>query len=125
MTAAGRDRGLERSFLERAERAAATPPGQAFADHVQARLDAYGREHGDTFTDRPIADLLAEVAEEAADVAGWSALALTVLQDAELPDVDRVRVEAALESLAALGAQTFAIADRAIPAAEDQAGEGA
>lgn len=113
-----RDHEIEREFLKRAERAAGNPLDGASARYVGERLDAGDRTHGTAFAGRPVADLLVEVAEELADVAGWSALALTVLHASDMPEADRARVAAALDALAALGAQGFATASRAIASAE-------
>lgn len=60
-----RDRALERELLERAK----APDG--FADQVLARLDHVEASEGNTGWEQPVDELLAEMGEEAADIAGW------------------------------------------------------
>jgi hypothetical protein len=51
----------------------------AFDEHVRARLAAGAVEYGQRSYNRPLAGLLAEILEEAADIGGWSHIALDVL----------------------------------------------
>lgn len=73
-----RDRQLERELLDRAK----VP--NAFAQQVLARLDHYEAEHGNTGWDQPIDELLAEMGEECADVAGWAMGAAHQLDEIQL-----------------------------------------
>jgi len=61
-----RDLGLESDLLDRVR-----GPDE-FGAIVLARLDAYEAKHGNTGWDRPVDELLAEMEEEAADIAGWA-----------------------------------------------------
>lgn len=60
-----RDRALERELLERAR----VP--ERFADQVLARLDHVEATEGNTGWEQSADELLAEMGEEAADIAGW------------------------------------------------------
>lgn len=107
-----RNRGLERAALRRAERGASVDPTLDFTAAVTARLDAYGRQHGDSFDERPIADLLTELAEECLDIGGWSVLAMTLLEQEVLPPATRERLAANLDVITALGAEAYAVVTR-------------
>lgn len=98
------------SWLQRIERRAATQPELRFAERVLDRLDAYRAERGrDTFQERTLAELLAEIDEETLDTAAWSALALERAAGLDLPPADRDRLVASLEAAAVLGAQASAV----------------
>lgn len=60
-----RDHDLERGLLG----AIGAPP--EFTALVLARLDGFEVKHGNTGWDQSLDDLLAEMQEEAADIAGW------------------------------------------------------
>lgn len=111
-----RDRSRERAILARAERHAGVPADLGYATAVGERLERYGREHGDSFADRPLVELLAEIAEEALDVGGWSLLALTVLEMEALPPATRERLIATLEAAILAGAEAYALVARATAA---------
>lgn len=49
--------------------------GRRWATHAQCRLRDGQRDYGDTWATRPVAELLAELREEAADLGAWAALA--------------------------------------------------
>ena len=55
------------------EGAGFTDPAEAngFAQQVSARLAKGAAEYGDASKDRPVSELLAEAAEEGADIPGW------------------------------------------------------
>jgi hypothetical protein len=113
-----RDRSFERAILARAERHAGVPADLGFAVAVSERLERYGREHGDTFDERPVVDLLAEIGEEALDLAGWSLLARTVLGTHAVPPASRERLDATLDAIATAGAEAYALVTRAATAAQ-------
>lgn len=61
-----RDHDLERQLLDRAK----APEG--FSQQVLARLDHYEAKYGNIGWEKPVDELLAEMGEEAADIAGWA-----------------------------------------------------
>lgn len=68
--------GAERWFLELPSNEAWREAWAAFAQLVMGRLEMGSRRTGDrNLRLRPLYQLLAEIAEELADVAGWSSLA--------------------------------------------------
>ncbi len=73
-----RNRPLEREILERAR------APQGFAEQVIARLDHVEATEGNTGWEKPADELLAEMGEEAADVAGWAMGAAPQLDDTQL-----------------------------------------
>jgi hypothetical protein len=73
-----RDHALEREVLERAN----VP--ELLATQVLARLDHYEQAHGNTGWEKPIDELLVEVQEEAADIAGWGIGAARQLDDTQM-----------------------------------------
>jgi hypothetical protein len=72
-----RNRPLERELLERAK----APDG--FVDQVLARLDHVEATEGNTGWEKPVDELLAEMGEEAADIAGWAMGAASQLNEAQ------------------------------------------
>lgn len=68
----------------------------SFAERVCRRLAAGAAEYGDRSYGRPLAELLAEQMEEAADVAAWGEIASTVLADADLTSAQRSEVALAI-----------------------------
>lgn len=73
-----RDHQRERELLERVQGPA------EFTALVLSRLAAYEAEHGNTGWDRPVDQLLGEIEEEAADIAGWGVGAAHQLDDTQL-----------------------------------------
>lgn len=73
-----RDHHLERQLLDRAK----APDG--FSQQVLARLDHYEAKHGNTGWEKPVDELLAEMGEEAADIAGWAMGAASELDEPQL-----------------------------------------
>jgi hypothetical protein len=70
----------------------------AFRDHTTARLEAGAIQYGDASYQRPVRELLDEILEEAADIATWGAITLTVL-DRDSPQIltgDRESIHAAI-----------------------------
>lgn len=72
-----RDPSLERELLDR------TKAPNDFASQVLARLDHYEAKHGNTGWDQDVDELLAEIEEECADVAGWGMGAAQKLTETE------------------------------------------
>lgn len=72
-----RDRRLERDLLDRAK------APNAMAEQVLARLDHVEETRGNLGWERPVDELLAEMAEEAADIAGWGIGAARQLEDGQ------------------------------------------
>ena len=100
MSGQARDRRAEATMLVRAATTTGADPGD-YAARVLARLDVHGQHIA---PGRTPADLLAELAEEALDLGGWSALA------AQHPDAGPLLPT--LRELAALGATALAVCDR-------------
>lgn len=73
-----RDRLLEREILDR------TKAPNAFSQQVLARLDHYEAKHGNTGWEKPVDELLQEMGEEAADIAGWAMGAARQLDETQL-----------------------------------------
>jgi hypothetical protein len=123
-----RDRAFELATLRRAaERSPIPAAGEPlFVATVIERLEVGAREYGDGWSARPLTDLLAEVAEEAADIGGWAVLALQSLDGlgAQERDVVRACVLDAVEAGARAHAMvTLAIGElgRAVPPAGEVA----
>jgi hypothetical protein len=70
----------------------------AFHDHATARLRAGAILYGDASYQRPVRELLGEILEEAADIATWGAITVTVLERDSPPirAADRAQVSAAI-----------------------------
>jgi hypothetical protein len=80
--------------LKEAERLAGLS-SSGFRDRVMARLEKGASEYGpEGYRERPIEELFEEIAEEARDLAGWSALTLDALW-AHPPETRRVLLEIA------------------------------
>jgi hypothetical protein len=76
-----------------------------FEAHVAERMAAGAAEYGDASYRRPLADLLAEIAEEAADIGAWARIAGHVLdQRRDLEPYEREAVGDALQSATILAA---------------------
>ncbi len=104
--AGGRDSHFERDFLDAAERGAGSV-GTGYRDAVMDRLTRAERQYGvDSYLDKGLRGLLAEVDEEALDVAGWGVLAALVTNDSITDDDTRVRIVILLQHIASLGVQT-------------------
>ncbi len=102
-----RDRRLEAGFLAVAARAHAQA-GAGWARHAAVRLEAGEDTYGERWTTLGIEALVDELAEEAADLGAWGALARQAL---DLEPVDAAilhRVAAALDRAAEAGAATYA-----------------
>lgn len=56
---------------------------EEFARHVLMRLERGAREYGDNYRSRSLQSMVYETREEEADVAGWLALALDLIFEAE------------------------------------------
>ena len=96
-----RDQQREQTFLRDAARG-----HEAFVQHATARLDAGEEPYGDSWAWIGIGRHVRELAEEAADLGAWAALADQALdREHDLPDVDRARTRAVLELVARRGAQ--------------------
>ena len=96
-----RDLEREKRFLRDAARG-----HDPFVQHALDRLEAGEEPFGDSWAWIGIRKHLAELAEEAADVGGWAALADQALdREHGLSDVDRARIRAVLELVARRGAQ--------------------
>jgi hypothetical protein len=69
-----------------------------FRDHATARLEAGSIQYGDASYHRPVRELLGEILEEAADVATWGAITLTVLErdSPQIPAGDRTSIHTAI-----------------------------
>ncbi len=63
-----------------------------FTEHVQKRMEKGRREYGDTSYQRPVTEILDEMLEEFADVAGWGSIAFSH----ELPGAVRCSIAEAI-----------------------------
>jgi hypothetical protein len=103
-----RDLDREQRFLHNAARG-----HEPFIEHATARLDVGEEPYGDSWAWIGIRRHLAELAEEAADLGSWAALADQALdREQELSDVDRARIRAVLELVARRGAEVHAALTR-------------
>jgi hypothetical protein len=107
-----RDRGLERAVLARAERDSGVVDSD-YDEIVVSRLDHVTRERGDSFDDRSLLELVAEIGSEAVDLGGWALLALTNLSVLDAPAAQRERLQAALEALVTVGTEAHQLVQRA------------
>jgi hypothetical protein len=99
-----RDRGFERAMLELAAVAAPVPAGGSpFVAHAVDRLELGDREYGESWARRPLAELLNELLEEAADLGAWAVLTLQSLGG--LDPARYTAVEAAVLDAARAGAR--------------------
>lgn len=73
-----RDHRLEQELLTRAK------APDRFTEQVLARLDHVEATEGNVGWERPVDELLAEMGEEAADIAGWAMGAARQLSDTQL-----------------------------------------
>jgi hypothetical protein len=91
------------AFLDAvAKRGARVTP--EFRLRVAARLAKGAEEYGDSAHDRPLADVVAEIREEAEDIGGWGDRAWTHPGLAALPEPRRSRVRQHLEVAGMLAA---------------------
>lgn len=74
---------------------------EPFVCHASRRLDEGEATHGEKWRSQSVAELLAELREEAADIGGWGALTLERLKDAGLSEPQTAAIHAAV--LAAIG----------------------
>lgn len=106
MGGVARDRGVEREWLESAERAA-SPSG--FADRARRRLEVGERSYGDRWARAGLPRLLGELAEEAADLGASSALAVQALAlDVRLDSAARRELRSLLDQVSRAGAAAHA-----------------
>lgn len=109
----GRDRQAQLDWLRRAIVSDRT----GLIAHALRRIDGAGqRAYGDTWRDRHVGALIAEMREEAADIPGWGSFAALLL--AEHPDIDTA---AKVDALLAQACEYAAAADVALAAAEELA----
>ena len=66
-----------------------------FDEHVQKRMEKGHLAYGDTSYQRPVAEILDEMLEEFADVAGWGSIALQGTDDPVLKLAIRLVIEGA------------------------------
>jgi hypothetical protein len=69
---------FEVEFLRAASR---TTSGEAYVNRVLNRLNKGAAEYDDSWSKRPVSELLEELGEEGDDLGGWSVLAAQVLQN--------------------------------------------
>ena len=101
---AQRDPDREQRFLRKAG-----PGAPPFREHACRRLAAGESEYGDSWATRELADLMAEIFEECADVGGWAVLADQALDErTDLKDDEREAIADALLSAARYGALAYA-----------------
>lgn len=117
----GRDHDLEHNYLHGIENAAQSTMAGGFAYLATAILNDGDRDpnRGARFAWHEVSDLLAEAAEEALDLAAWSALALT---NASRLDIDPraakgLRADLDLAGIAAV--QAFAALNRAMSVSDE------
>lgn len=91
----------EAAFLSKAAGAHAH-----FAADVAVRLADGQDAFGDSWTERSVVELLAEVSEETLDTAAWSVLAVQKLESDDLADATRIR--ACLDQAAYFAARAHA-----------------
>lgn len=104
-----RDPAREQRWLEDA-----AGPSQTFAPHARRRLDRGETDYGDRWTRTPLDRLLAELAEEAADLGAWSVLIAQALDAEGVPADVREHVTAALRVAARAGGEAHAAVERAL-----------
>lgn len=83
------------------------PTSPEFVVAVQARLLAGEEQYGDSWAWIGIRRHLAELTEEAVDLAGWAVLAEQALDQQSIDEITRRRVSAVLRLVARRGAQMF------------------
>lgn len=106
-TRAPRDRIREHAFLAAPARLHGHA-GECWAASARLRLEAGQAAYGDRWRTLGLPRLLDELAEEAADLGAWAALAEQALDGADLDPVDAVEVRRALEVAASAGAAAYA-----------------
>lgn len=105
-----RDLARERRFLT-----AAAGGDDPFVAHAVERLELGETEYGSSWSTRPVGDLLAEIAEEAADQGAWAALAVQSFDAAPLSAVERARLADVLSLVATHGARAHGLLVAATP----------
>lgn len=113
LVTARRDRHRERMLLDAAEQSAGM---SGFAGHARRRLEMGERCYADRWAHAGLRVLLDELAEEAADLGAWAALASQALDAEPLGPPDRDAVAASLLAAARAGA----LAHAAVAAARDR-----
>lgn len=96
-----RDEPRERHWLEHAEMQAGR---SGFSRHAAHRLAAGDHAYGDRWARRELAELLAELSEEAADLGAWGVLALQALELQHLPNLVQRQIADRLHATIRLGA---------------------
>lgn len=87
----------------------------AFERHVAQRLQAGAAAYHDRGYRRPLAELIAEQLEEAADLAGWGRIAQAVLAERDdLEGCEREEIAAALHCAENIARQAWARLDGAL-----------
>lgn len=104
MPVSARDRSYERGVLDAAEVLAGIP-STGYGRRVLDRLDSVGAKYGDRFTGMELRELLDEIEQEAADVAGWGVLTAQRAMLETLPEPMSHRFRMKLLELAAVGAR--------------------
>lgn len=89
-----RNRAWERRGLER-------HGSSEFVRETLARLDAGGREYGESWAGRSPLDLISEAREECADTAGWALLALQRLGEGPCDEAAASQLVGAINQAAA------------------------
>jgi len=102
-----RDRARERAFLAAAARPHG-PAGACWALCARGRLEAGQAAYGDRWATVGLSRLLEELAEEAADLGAWAALAEQALDFEDLDPSTAVEVHRALEAATRAGADAYA-----------------
>jgi hypothetical protein len=110
-----RDTQREREFLR-----AAANGHIAFAEHAEQRLSAGQELFGDSWSWAGIPRLLAEMLEEAVDLATWAVLTDQAIDlDERLSDRQREQLRAALHVAARRGAQAHALLSNVVTTYDD------
>jgi hypothetical protein len=78
-----RDPLAERVLLDRSQRLARLSAA-SWPQQVEERLEVGQGLYGDSWADRPLSELLAEISEEALDIGAWGCLAAQALSACEL-----------------------------------------
>lgn len=111
-TGRGRDRDLERRFLDDLARSA--PASSDFARLITEQLDAADARFAGSFQQRSVAELLREALAEYRDGPAWALLAVTQAERAGLDARHRARLWADVLAAAAAAAEAHSRLDRAL-----------
>lgn len=119
---------MAEQLARRRNTAAVIPePGRAdelhFHAHVSRRLAQGARDYEDRSYDRPVAELLIEISEEAADIAAWGQIARTVATRSDrLTSIERQAISGALQSAEAAACYAWRHVNDALGAARASEG---